>query len=302
MDTLVTQFLDSLQHERHRSSHTIAGYGQDLQLFIAYAQRVLAHPSWADIDSDIIRNWVITMMDAGRQPTTINRRLSTLRAFFRYAVKQGVLTADPAYIIRGPKKGKPLPQFVPESDMERLLTTLPWDDSFAALRARTIILTFYSTGMRLSELLTLDDSSVNFRTMVVKVHGKRDKDRLIPFGSDLATALQAYISARDASLPRTTTALFVTDRGERMKPYQVRRLVQAQLARVTTMKKRSPHVLRHTFATAMLNNNAHLEAIKTLLGHQSVATTEIYTHTTFEQLQRVYDNTHPRGGSGDDEQ
>ncbi len=294
MEKLISQFLDYLQHERNRSPHTIANYGLDLQLFTAFARRTDENITPQAVDADLIRGWMEEMMDKGSSATSINRRLSSLRSFFRYAKRQGLVKSDPAYHIKGPKKGKPLPQYLQEQEMDRLLSDDYWTDSFADLRARTIILLFYSTGIRLSELTALDDSSIDFSSRQIKVLGKRNKERLVPFGTELSLALQKYITARNKTIA-VTSALFVTDKGVRMKDWQVRNLVKTHLSKVTTMKKRSPHVLRHSFATAMLNNDADLESIKELLGHESIATTEIYTHTTFEQLRKVYQRTHPRG-------
>ena len=178
--------------------------------------------------------------------------------------------------------------------MDELLEPAMWGDNFKDVRARTLLLLFYSTGMRLSELIGLDDEMVDFTTMELKVTGKRDKQRIIPFGSELSEALQDYIRRRDTEISRTTRALFVTNKGERMNRNKVRYEVSKALARVTTLKKRTPHVLRHTFATAMLNHDAGIESVKKLLGHESLSTTEIYTHATFEQLKRVYNNAHPR--------
>ncbi len=294
MDGLISEFSDYLQFERRRSPHTVAGYCIDLQLFRDYARTVDAEITWQSVDADIIRGWMEDMMDKGRSATSINRRLSSLRSFFRFAVMRGKVDHDPAFHVRGPKKARPLPQYLQEQEMDRLLGAEYWTDGFADLRARTIILTFYSTGMRLSELTGLDDAAIDFSSRVIKVLGKRDKERIVPFGDELSAALATYIAQRNETIGQTT-ALFVTDRGERMKNWQVRNLVRAHVAKVSTMKKRSPHVLRHSFATAMLNNDAALESIKELLGHESASTTEIYTHTTFEQLRKVYSRSHPRG-------
>jgi integrase/recombinase XerC len=236
-----------------------------------------------------------SLMDKGDMASTVNNRLSAVRSFFRFALARKMVTADPAYAVRGPKKQKPLPHFVREEAMDRLID-LPqmWGEGFSELRARTILLLFYETGVRLAELVALDDGDVDFVNRQLKVTGKRNKQRVIPFGEELAQALQDYITQRDEALPRIEKALVVDDKGYRISRYAVEREVHRRLSRVTTMKKRSPHVLRHSFATAMLNNGAGLESVRKLLGHESVATTEIYTHTTFEQLKKVYKNAHPR--------
>jgi integrase/recombinase XerC len=234
------------------------------------------------------------MMDKGNTATSINRRLSAVRSLYRFALSRGIVERDPAHGLKGPKGKKLLPQYLRESEMDRLLADDMWTDEMGDLRARTIILMFYSTGIRLSELTGLDNASVDFAAQQLKVRGKGNKERLIPFGSELQKALRLYTERRDAETPSDSQAFFVGDDGQRMTSQKVRQIVQHHLSRVTTMKKRSPHVLRHTFATAMLNNEAGIESVKKLLGHSKLSTTEIYTHTTFEQLRRAYAKAHPR--------
>ena len=234
-------------------------------------------------------------MDKGDMASTVNNCLSAVRSFFRFALSRKLVDRDPAHNVKGPKKQKPLPQFVREEEMDRLID-LPemWGDSYQDLRARTIIILFYETGIRLSELMGLDDADVDFLNGQMKVTGKRNKQRIVPFGKELSEVLTEYIRQRNAQAPQLEPALFLNDKGYRITKSQVEKIVKRGLTQVTTLKKRSPHVLRHSFATAMLNNGAGLESVRQLLGHESVATTEIYTHTTFEQLKRVYENAHPR--------
>jgi integrase/recombinase XerC len=218
-----------------------------------------------------------------------------VRSFFRFALSRNLVVRDPSYAVRGPKKQKPLPQFVREEEMNRLLDTPQmWEDGFPGLRTRTIIILFYETGIRLAELIGLDVSDVDFAAHQIKVTGKRNKQRIVPFCTELENVLREYIAQRNAVFSVCDGALILSDRGARMRRDQVGTIVKQHLSLVTTLKKRSPHVLRHSFATAMLNNGAGLEDVRLLLGHESVATTQIYTHTTFEQLKRVYENAHPR--------
>ena len=196
--------------------------------------------------------------------------------------------------IVGLKKKKPLPSFVREKDMNRLLDGLSFDEGFEGCRDRTILEMFYATGMRLSELLGLNDVDVDLSARLIKVTGKRNKQRLIPFGDELAEDLLIYIKVRDDAFPDGVEAFFIRKNGKRMYPMQVYRIVKRNLSKVVALKKKSPHVLRHTFATAMLNDNAELRAVQALLGHESLATTEVYTHTTFEELKKVYEQAHPR--------
>jgi integrase/recombinase XerC len=196
--------------------------------------------------------------------------------------------------VSGPKKAKVLPQFLREGEMDRLLDDLEWSDNYKDVRARTILLLFYEAGLRRSELTGLNDADIDFASGQLKVTGKRNKQRIVPFGEELRNGLLHYMEIRDQQFGGSCGALFLDDRGRRMTGAQVYTIVRRYLTAVTSLKKRSPHVLRHTFATAMLNNGAGLEGIKNLLGHESVSTTEIYTHTTFEQLKRVYKEAHPR--------
>ncbi|WP_281723736.1 tyrosine-type recombinase/integrase [Hoylesella shahii] len=288
------QFLNYLQYELNRSELTIVSYGDDLRAFEAFFKNKDTLLTWEAVDADLIRDWMESMMDKGCSATTIQRRLSALRSFYRFGLTRGYVTKNPARGIVGPKRSRPLPQFLRESEMNRLLDDMPVGDSYRELLAYIIVLVFYSTGMRLAELVGLDDDNVDFDTRVIKVLGKGSKQRLIPFADELEEGLRIYVARRDAEVVRKDKAFFVDQRGQRVKRGAVQNSVRASLAKVTSMKKRSPHVLRHTFATAMLNNEAGLESVKKLLGHESLSTTEIYTHTTFEQLKKIYDKAHPR--------
>ena len=292
---MTEDFLNYLRFERNRSELTVRRYGQCLRDFESYFKNRDSQLSWESVDSDIIRDWMESMMDKGDMASTVNNCLSAVRSFFRFALSRKLVERDPAHNVKGPKKQKPLPQFVREEEMDRLID-LPemWGDSYQDLRARTIIILFYETGIRLSELMGLDDADVDFLNRQLKVTGKRNKQRIVPFGNELGEVLEEYIRQRDGQALQLEPALFLNDKGRRITKSQVEKIVKQGLTMVTTLKKRSPHVLRHSFATAMLNNGAGLESVRQLLGHESVATTEVYTHTTFEQLKRVYENAHPR--------
>ena len=291
----VIEFLDYLRCERNYSERTVKEYGDDLTHFESFFKNWDTRLSWETVDSDVIRDWMESMMDKGNIATTVNRRLSAVRSFYRFALTRGYVESDPAYCVRGPKKEKPLPQFVRERDIDALLDGQAWNmAAYADVRARTIILTLYETGLRISELLGLDDADVDLDACLLKVTGKGDKQRIVPFGTELRDTLAAYMSLRDAQVARKSAALFLTPKGGRADYFQVRREIKKRLGGVCALRKRSPHVLRHTFATAMLNNGAGLESVKKLLGHSKLTTTEIYTHTTFEQLKKVYESAHPR--------
>lgn len=292
---MVEKFLDYMRYERNRSPLTVQNYEEDLRMFEAFFKNKDNQVSWESVDSDLIRDWMEDMMDSGHAATSVNRRLSALRSFFRFALSRHLVERDPAHAIVGPKKNKPLPAFVKEKEMNRLLDGEEmWGDSFEDLRARTIIILLYHTGIRVSELTGMDISSVDMTDRYIKVRGKGNKDRVVPFGDELKRDLQKYLEARESVTGMSGGPLLTDDKCRRMTTAKVRVIVEDCLAKVTTQKKRSPHVLRHSFATAMLNNGAGIESVKKLLGHAKVSTTEIYTHTTFEQLKRIYKQAHPR--------
>ena len=290
----IERFLDYLKLERNYSRLTVLKYESCLRLFEEYFKNLNTELEWESVDADVIRDWMESMMDSGLTAATVNGRLSAVRSFYRFALKKGLIENDPAHTITGPKKEKPLPKFIREKDMDRLLQPEMWGDTYKDVCARTIILLFYETGMRVGELVMLDDEMVDLDNRQLKVTGKRNKQRIIPFGAELEQALRDFVRLRDEQVERTEKGFFVTGKGQRVTYEQVRRMVKNHLGRVTTQQKRTPHVLRHTFATTMLNHEAGLESVKQLLGHESLATTEIYTHTTFEQLKKVYEKAHPR--------
>ena len=291
---MIDQFLDYLRYERNRSELTEKRYEDSLRDFQKYFEETEEGLSWTSVDADVIRGWVESLMDRGSNASTVNTGLSALRSFFRYALARKLVNKDPAHMITGPKKRKPLPQFVKEEEMNKLLDKTEWGDDYKDVRARTIIILLYEAGLRRSELIGLNDCDVDLNAMQLKVTGKRNKQRIIPFGKELAEQLGQYIACRDEEMAKRSEALFLNNKGERISEAEVYNTVRENLAKVTTLKKKSPHVLRHSFATAMLNHDAGLESVRKLLGHESLETTQIYTHTTFEQLKRVYKEALPR--------
>lgn len=292
---MVIRFLDYLELERHYSPKTIESYRGDLESFRSYFENQDAGLTWDTIHSDIIRNWIEDQMDHGLTASSIDRRLSALRSFYRFALSRELVTVNPAHHVSGPKKRRPLPQFVKESDINAILDKQHWGEDYESVLTRTLLIVFYESGVRISELVGLEDKDVNFLNRQLKVTGKRNKQRVIPFGEEMTETLQRYIQLRDAEVERQSDALFLTKKGQRMTAVMVRQRVKQVLSQIPTLKKCSPHVLRHSFATALLNHDARLESVKKLLGHESLSTTEIYTHTTFEQLKKEYKNAHPRG-------
>lgn len=287
-------FLDYLRLERGYSPQTVKGYHDDLEAFESFYKESVPELAWDTMEGDVVRNWMVSMMDAGRSAATVNRRLSALRTFYKYLLRRGWVRTDPLRGIKGPKKQKPLPVFLRESEMDRLLDGNFFGDDFAGKRDRLIIAVFYETGIRLSELTGLNEADVDLNDGVLKVTGKRNKQRIVPFGGNLKNAFRDYLDEKDTSGIEGRKAMFTDNCGVRLKDAKVRDVVRHYLGMVSVLKKRSPHVLRHTFATSMLNHHADLESLKELLGHESVATTEVYTHTTFEELKEMYNHAHPR--------
>lgn len=291
---LTDSFLDYLQYERNYSEETIKSYREDLRQFEEFAREEIGDSAPSEVKAELVREWIVSLMDRGYTSTSINRKLSSLRSFYKFLLRKGEVAVNPLQKITGPKNKKPLPAFLRESDMDRLLDEVDFGEGFKGCRDHMIIEMFYATGVRLSELIGLDNKDVDFSSSLIKVTGKRNKQRLIPFGEELKIAMMEYVDVRNEAVPIRTNAFFVRENGERLSRSIVENLVKRNLSKVVTLKKRSPHVLRHTFATTMLNHDAELGAIKELLGHESLATTEVYTHTTFEELKKVYNQAHPR--------
>ncbi len=291
---MVDEFLNYLRYERCRSPRTIESYSFSLREFEDYFHSLDSGLSWQSVDEDVVRDWMEHLMDGGMEASSVGTRFAALRSLFRYALARHLVERDPTYRVESPKSRKRLPTFVKESEMNRLLDDLPWGTSFLEVRDKAIIMTFYETGIRLSELIGLDDVDIDCDNRQLKVTGKGDKQRVVPYGEELATTLSSYVVCRDREVSRKCDAVFVTSKGNRMNAVDVRLRVKAKLSLVSTQRKLSPHVLRHSFATAMLNNGASIESVRRLLGHASASTTEVYTHTTFEQLRRVYKDAHPR--------
>ena len=285
---LTDSFLDYLLHERNYSKGTVEYYRADILELQRFGEEMLGDLTPSDVDAELVREWIASLMDKGLASNTINRKLSSVRTYYKFLLRRGKVAVDPLRKVTGPKKKKPLPVFLREGEMNRLLDDMDFGEGFEGCRDHMIIEMFYATGMRLSELIGLDDKDVDFSASLVKVTGKRNKQRLIPFDEELGRSMREYVNVRNEAVPVRSDAFFVRKNGKRLYRSIVACLVKRNLSKVVTVKKRSPHVLRHTFATAMLNNGADLGSIKELLGHESLATTEVYTHTTFEELKKVY--------------
>ena len=291
---LIDSFLDYLRYERNYSNYTIEAYSKDLRQFEEYVKlnkESVFVPG--DVDADLVRSWIVSLMDEKISPVSVNRKLSSLKSFFKFLMKQGSISVNPLRLITGPKTKKPLPYFVRDKEMELLLDGDGFDEDFEGVRDRLILEMLYDTGIRRSELIGIQDFDVDFGAMQIRVTGKRNKQRLIPFAEGLKNLIQAYTEVRNREVGSESGWFFVRKNGEQLSAGIVYTIVKKKLSEIPTLAKRSPHVLRHSFATSMLNNGAELNAVKELLGHSSLASTSVYTHTTFEELKKVY-HAHPR--------
>ena len=297
MDAWLEEFIAYLRYERDYSELTVVSYSSSLKAFELYYKSLDEELAWNTVTSDIIRSWIVALLDGGLAPAGVCPKLSAVKSFFRFLLKRGLVDVNPAYGVLAPKKGKPLPYFVSENDMNRLLDDLEFPATYEGELSKTLVTMLYATGMRASELIGLDLSDVDLRNSTVSVVGKRKKQRLIPMVPELVTALERYLVHREKvqNGKSETQAFFVLEKsGRRISYAKLRKLVRDTLANVTMQSKRSPHVLRHSFATSLLNNSADLQSVKELLGHEKLQTTAIYTHTTFEELKKMYNQAHPR--------
>lgn len=292
----IDKFLQYIKYEKAYSSHTFISYQTDMKQFAAFVEKQKGGFNPPDITAKDIREWILAIMNDGVGSRSVNRKLTTLRTFFKYMLKEGYVQTDPMAKVKPPKMQKRLPVFLREEQMEELLDVDKnlFPDDFEGKRDHLIIEMFYNLGVRLSELINIKDSDIDFDRKTVRVTGKRNKQRYIPFGNSLKSDILAFVSDRDAEVGSEEGWLLVRKTGKKLYPMLVWRVVEKYITSVSTLKKRSPHVLRHTFATAMLNNGADIDAVKELLGHANLAATEVYTHTTFERLRSIYKQAHPR--------
>lgn len=296
MERAITDFLEYIAKERRLSPHTVTAYASDLARFREFMEEHLEKSRPAEVDHHDVRSWVIsTLEDEGLLPQTVNRRLSCLRSYFKYLRSIDAITTDPMPKVTALRSKKALPLFIEQSKMVQLLEGLEFGEGFAGLRDRIIIELLYGTGMRRAELIGLKVTDVDLYAGQLKVMGKRAKERMIPFSAHLSALLKEYVREREA-LPSVagTKGLIVRDDGLPINESFVYQKVNKYLRLVTTVGKRSPHVLRHTFATHMLNNGADINAVKELLGHASLAATQIYTHNTIDKLKKIHQQAHPR--------
>lgn len=294
VESWTESFLEYLKSERNYSSCTIESYSHALVEFQRFCDDYDESLTWATMESSVVREWIVYLLDEQKlSPGSVNVNLSALRSFYKYLRMMSLVGVNPMAKVTGPKRKKNLPTFVREGDMDRLLEMMGEDRSFSGVRDRLIVMLFYETGMRRAELLSLKESDVDLASMQVKVLGKRNKQRIIPFGKELEDEIRTYRVLKK-QIETDSDSFLLLNSGKPISESYVGKLVKEKLSLITTQQKRSPHVLRHSFATAMLNNSADLASIQKLLGHQSLATTEVYTHLSFEELKDVYKSAHPR--------
>ena len=287
-------FITYLKHEKRYSKNTISAYTRDLTQFSAYLALQYEISAAKQVTQPIVRSWILNLMEEGQTPKSVNRKISSLRTYFKYLLVNKQISKNPTLEIVAPKIGKQLPQFVKEEEMENLLLNMEFSNDFSGLRDRLILELFYQTGIRTSELLGLKESDLNQAQKQIKVLGKRNKERIIPISFILMELMCEYLVKKRQNFNDQNPYLIVLDSGK--KPYRkfVYNKVKYYLTAVSSLNKKSPHVLRHTFATHMLKNGADLNAIKELLGHASLAATQVYAHNTLEQLKEVHKLAHPR--------
>lgn len=288
-------FIQYIKHHKSYSSHTVVAYENDLVQFKKYIEEVFELDSLKEVKRDMIRSWVVTLIKSDVSSTTVNRKVSALKSFYKYLRIEGEVKSNPTFQISIPKQKKKLPEFIPESDMKAGTINIQEDQYSSDIMEDVIISLLYGTGIRLSELIGLTLNDVNFAKNSIKVMGKRQKERIIPLPKKVLCKIEKYITYRTETFENPEPFLFLTKQGKKLYPKFVYRLVNTYIRSASTISKKSPHVLRHSFATHMLNNGADLNTIKELLGHASLAATQVYTHNTVEKLKNIYSQAHPRG-------
>lgn len=292
---MVDTFLKYLQYEKRVSKHTLTAYQSDLDQFQAFIQEVFPDHSPETADYGIVRSWIIQLVDSGIKAASVNRKIASLKTFYKFLMRQEVIKKNPMTKIRVLKTQKRLPAFVKESEMINLLDAVEFEDTLDGWRDRLILELFYSTGIRLSELITLKEVQVDTTNHTIKVLGKRNKERLIPFPKSIVSIYMNYRQIKNKEVEMKSHGyVFVTDTGDPCYPMMVYRIVRRYLKENTNTEKKSPHVLRHTYATHLLNKGAEINAVKDLLGHSSLAATQVYTHNSMEKIKKAYDQAHPK--------
>lgn len=292
---VIQPFLDYLKFEKRYSPHTLSSYENDIRAFSAYLHGNFGTVYLQDINSGMIRSWLASLKEDQITSKSINRKISSLRSFFKYHLKRGAIKAMPTANVTAPRISKRLPVFVKEEETKQLIETLDRStESWKSLNAKMLINLFYATGMRLSELINLKEKQVDRSRSQIRVLGKGNKERIIPVSKELIELIRVYEAEKRKEFGEEGETLLLTEKGKKLYPKYAYNLVNETLKEASTLEKRSPHVLRHTFATHLMNNGADLSAVKELLGHSSLAATQVYTHTTIEKLKDVHKKAHPK--------
>jgi integrase/recombinase XerC len=294
MSPLVQSFLNYIEYERRYSRHTLESYANDLEQFYFYLKSEYQKEEIELASHLEIRSWIVQMMERKITPRSINRKLSTLKSFFKFLMRKGIVKKSPLSKVLAPKTSKRLPVFVEKAGIEKLLTDIEFPEGFEGVRDKMILDLFYNTGMRRSELNNMKETDIDSYNSQIKVLGKGNKERIIPIQPQLRTALKDYIDLKNNSVALPTVYLFVNREGKILNPSNIYQIVKKYLNLITTIDKKSPHVLRHTFATHLMNNGADINAVKELLGHASLAATQVYTHNTIDKLKNIYKQAHPK--------
>ncbi len=290
----VQPFLDYLKFEKRFSKHTIVAYQTDLSNFFDYLHSQYGELALKDISHIYIRSWLAGLKDDSMTAKTINRKISTLRSFFKYHVKRGDIVQTPMGKITAPKNEKRLPQFVAEKDIATLFSFIEFGEDWSGKTNKLLLLLLYNTGIRLSEVINLKESMINDSAKTIKILGKGNKERLIPVHNDVMNEIQKYRKEKHNQGLDQNEFLLVDEKNAQLKPRKVYSIAKHYLSLVTTIDKRSPHIFRHSFATHLMNNGADLNAVKELLGHSSLAATQVYTHNTIDKLKNIHKNAHPK--------
>lgn len=290
---ILNDFINYLTHQKRYSSHTIAAYKKDLEQFFNFLDTNYSEIKIPEVSATIIRSWIVELIEENISSNSVNRKISTLKTFFKYLQKNNVITQNPLLKVISPKTKKRLPVFVKESEINFLFDDIVFEDNYIETRNKLILDLLYTSGMRLSELINLKFSSFNLSNNTIKVLGKRNKERIIPFSDNTLKEINNYLRFRE-DIDTDSDYFFLTNNNKKLYPKFVYRLVNTYLSLATKISKKSPHVLRHTFATHMLNNGADLNVIKEILGHSNLAATQVYTHNTIEKLKNIHQQAHPK--------
>lgn len=291
----LNNFIDYIRHEKKLSKHSVLSYHTDLLQFQSFVEKELSDPNLLKINYLIVRSWVAKLIDNGIAARSVNRKLSSLKSFYKYLLRNDIIKTNPLQKIQGPKTPKKLPVFIDESNMQALFEDLKFEEGFIGMRDKLLLDILYQTGLRRAELINLKEQSIDLYDLTIKVLGKRNKERIIPISLSLKRNLEAYFTVKKGE-GLVNPYLFVNKKDKALNEPQIYTLVKKYLSQITTLGKKSPHVLRHTFATHLLNNGADINAVKELLGHANLSATQIYTHNTIEKLKKTYKQSHPRSG------